>query len=393
MLRKSAYLFSDTGLQRLQAGRLGTRVLVSRSVCTYLQLPCAGVPWLKLRQFAQLHARQAAVYAETGVYALKQGDLLHVWMWDAQALRKALAAEGVAVKAGVDALAGVSVVAQTALGQTQPALGTAAGGSTYSAALFASGSGFEGILLQQGLMVKNHWWAQMPVLADWQRFTTLGGADAAPAANSLALPKVKAYDNSKKLAGMGWQVRAERDTSDSLRARQPPAGRSWAATLCAVVLTLGLGAAAYLAVMDWQLRQAQALLKEQLAAATTAARAQVKAREDLQVAAERVKALASFAQLSLPQELWRQWAAEFVMLGVSVREFESRAGQVRMLVVANTGKLNPTEVVAIVAKNPQITDIKIEINAALQDMRITAAWQGDTFSSSAAPVVTQAGKK
>ena len=160
-----------------------------------------------------------------------------------------------------------------------------------------------------------------------------------------------------------------------------------------MVLTLGLGAAAYLAVMDWQLRQAQALLKEQLAAATTAARAQVKAREDLQVAAERVKALASFAQLSLPQELWRQWAAEFVMLGVSVREFELRAGQVRMLVVANTGKLNPTEVVAIVAKNPQITDIKIEINAALQDMRITAAWQGDTFSSSAAPVVTQAGKK
>ena len=370
MLRQNLYLFSDVGLQRVQAGSLGTRVLMSRSVCSYSQLTCAGVPWFKLRQYAQLHARQLAVYVDTGVYALKQGDKLHLWMWDAQALRDALTAQGVGTKAGRDPIGGVRIVPQSALKLTGPADGTA---------LFASGSGFEGVSLRSGVLHKNHWWAELPVGEEWQRFSQEAVTQVGLTASTppTAVPAVKQYNNMAAVAGWGWQVSMAKEGSLASSRTALQAGRlGWPAKLCAGLLAVSCGGIAYLGVLDWHLRQAQQALTAQLAAAGSTASAQVKAREVTQNVADRVKALASFGQVVLPQELWAQWAADMVLLGVSVREFELRAGQIRMLVVANSGKLDPTAVLAVVAKDPQITDVKIDLNSALQDMRITAVWQG-----------------
>lgn len=86
-----SYLFNRNGTaHRLDAGNpslipkfLRTlRLVVPRESCVYSRINCAGVPRLGLKGFANLQAEQLSPFKKFGVYAAKQGDILHIWTWD-----------------------------------------------------------------------------------------------------------------------------------------------------------------------------------------------------------------------------------------------------------------------------------------------------------------------
>jgi hypothetical protein len=59
-----------------------SRMVVPRSLCTYHRIPCEGVPFFKLQEFARLQALQHSPFVHYGSSAVKQGSHLHLWIWD-----------------------------------------------------------------------------------------------------------------------------------------------------------------------------------------------------------------------------------------------------------------------------------------------------------------------
>jgi hypothetical protein len=57
-------------------------MVVPRNLCTYHRIPCDGVPFFKLQEFARLQALQHSPFVQYGSSAVKQGSLLHLWIWD-----------------------------------------------------------------------------------------------------------------------------------------------------------------------------------------------------------------------------------------------------------------------------------------------------------------------
>jgi hypothetical protein len=338
---------------------MGARILLSRSVCSYKLVSCRGVAWHRLKAYAQLQVRQLAIYLDTGAFALCQGDSLHIWMWDAHALSLALKANGIAENAPV--IPESALLLSKANGETR----------STSAHLFHSGSGFEGLITDSGSIQHNHWWPTLPNAEDWQRFcadnTTL------PRAATYSVPSPLTRDFSQRLAGRGWSVK--QPTNASLGQKKVAGGSGlWLGIATGTCFAAGLGFASYLAVTDWKLRQIESALQSDQSQLKTITLRKLKARDDAQKAFSKATELAAFDQTSSPVELWEAWADKFVLLGVTVKEFELRSGQIRMLIASNYGRLDPTTVMDIVSKHPQISDVRIDLNAAMAEMRISAAW-------------------
>ena len=64
------------------AGLRTLRMVVPRSLCTYQRIPCEGVPFFKLHEFARLQAQQHSPFVHFGACAVKHGQYLHLWLWD-----------------------------------------------------------------------------------------------------------------------------------------------------------------------------------------------------------------------------------------------------------------------------------------------------------------------
>jgi Tfp pilus assembly protein PilN len=63
---------------------LPVSMVVPRDLCTYHRVSCAGVPFYKLQEFARLQALQHAPFVQFGASAVRQGQTLHLWIWDQQ---------------------------------------------------------------------------------------------------------------------------------------------------------------------------------------------------------------------------------------------------------------------------------------------------------------------
>ncbi len=87
-----SYLFNphapDLLLQRTLPGRfpaaLSTpRLVVPRALCAYHRVDCSGVPRLRTGGFAQLQVQALSPFSKFGSCVVRQGDWLHIWIWDA----------------------------------------------------------------------------------------------------------------------------------------------------------------------------------------------------------------------------------------------------------------------------------------------------------------------
>lgn len=60
----------------------GLRMVVPQDQCFYARALCAGIPSRGLAGFARLQAEQLSPFRNFGAYAVRQDEVLHVWMWD-----------------------------------------------------------------------------------------------------------------------------------------------------------------------------------------------------------------------------------------------------------------------------------------------------------------------
>ena len=60
----------------------GLRMVVPQDQCFYARTSCAGIPSGGLAGFARLQAEQLSPFQSFGAYAVRQDQVLHVWMWD-----------------------------------------------------------------------------------------------------------------------------------------------------------------------------------------------------------------------------------------------------------------------------------------------------------------------
>lgn len=88
-----AYLFNPSGPDLLigrQVARFipdalqSIHLVVPRELSVYHRVQCSGIPRLKLSGFARLQARTLTPFSSHGGCAVKQGNWLHIWTWDAE---------------------------------------------------------------------------------------------------------------------------------------------------------------------------------------------------------------------------------------------------------------------------------------------------------------------
>lgn len=68
---------------RLPGPLKALRMVVPRHLCAYQRVECTGVPRLKLASFAKLQVQALAPFSKYGSCVVRQGNWLHVWVWDA----------------------------------------------------------------------------------------------------------------------------------------------------------------------------------------------------------------------------------------------------------------------------------------------------------------------
>jgi hypothetical protein len=59
------------------------RMVVPRHLCIYQRVECTGVPRLRLGNFAKLQVQALAPFSKYGSCVVRQGNWLHIWVWDA----------------------------------------------------------------------------------------------------------------------------------------------------------------------------------------------------------------------------------------------------------------------------------------------------------------------
>lgn len=129
------------------------RMVVPRALCTYHRVPCEGVPFYELRQFARLQAQLHSPFVQFGSSAIRQGQVLHLWIWDA------VHEQGFAQKHGQPQR--FHTVAQSLLAKPQ-ALGV-------SWLASANGQGLEALLWADKKLKDSLWFEAPPAAHDWQQ--------------------------------------------------------------------------------------------------------------------------------------------------------------------------------------------------------------------------------
>jgi hypothetical protein len=60
------------------------RMVMPRELCYYQHISCRGIPLYKLREFARLQIQLHSPFVTYGSSAVKQGPVMHLWIWDSQ---------------------------------------------------------------------------------------------------------------------------------------------------------------------------------------------------------------------------------------------------------------------------------------------------------------------
>lgn len=164
MLR-SCYLFDESGDDReLITGRappalrqrLGLVLLIPRSLCLYLRLDARGVPLLRLRSFARLQLIAQSPIVKPEVFAARQGEILHLWLWEKDCLQAFSRRHGVPASR-------VEAMPSSAWTTAPPAGGAVLQRTPGSSGLHAQ-------LWQDGRLQHDGWFESAPDAAAWRRW-------------------------------------------------------------------------------------------------------------------------------------------------------------------------------------------------------------------------------
>lgn len=276
------------------AGMRTLRMVVPRALCTYHRIACEGVPFFKLQEFARLQAQQHSPFVHFGASAVKQGQHLHLWLWDQAHEQRFAQKHGNPER--------FQVLAQSLL--TQPAQQ----GVTWTAQGADPTAGCEAQLWRNRQLQDTQWFDAPPTAQTWQQ-RHAQYPELAANGWPLQLPALRASAPGTRAWGLNLLARAPTSPTISWQKLGNTTLVVCAAGVMAWAASLQGQMQAYQAIMaDNEDFQAQKIAQEQPQQAARAATLntvqRIKTLQSLQVNSRVLVALEEITQLFSRQGLW-----------------------------------------------------------------------------------------
>lgn len=163
--------------RRIRSGWLKPLWVLPRAWCVTASLHAKGVPRHKTAALVRLHLSRLTSFVDSGVYACRVGDWVHLWFWENQRVRDFCLAHDLD-------FAGIRLAPESVC---FPRIRD-------GAVIYRGIEGVEAQLWHNGLLLDSAWWPEMIDAATWQAWRPTSAASsvgsAMPAAWPEALPAI-----------------------------------------------------------------------------------------------------------------------------------------------------------------------------------------------------------
>lgn len=332
--------------------------ILPRAWCVTTSLQAKGVPQHKTVALVNLHLGRLAPFSDSGVYACRSGDWVHLWFWENQRVREFCekhALDFAALHIAPESVCFPKIKEGAVLQQCL--------------------HGVEAQLWHQGLLLDSAWWPEMIDNAIWQNWrptaAAASGARAALASWPETLPSLVAQS-------------AIQDVNSAANLAEPWAynllGKKWwhalteirsekLSLLAGATLMVGLG---YLSAEWWVLQAQQHSVEAKIEALSPLVEPLNVARGKALESQQWVNKLAGLRSQDDVMELLTSLRPVLQQQEAAIREFEYLDGEVRLMLVPINTELNLVALTQELEALPKLTNIRLLPDSDARITRISA---------------------
>jgi hypothetical protein len=328
--------------------------ILPRAWCVTTSLQAKGVPLHKTAAFVKLHLGRLAPFADSGVYACRSGDWVHLWFWENQKVRE------FCVKYKLD-FSSLHLAPESVCFPKQK------NAAVFHQCLY----GVEAQLWHQGMLIDSAWWPAIIDEDTWQKW--LPSAEASSGARAV----IAAWPTS--LPSLLPQV-TPRDISSESNLSEPWAynllGKKWWHVLKEIrsdkLLLLALACftlwAGYLGAQWWTVLERQRVMEMKIESLTARVEPLNIARAQALASQQWVNKLAALRSHDDIKELLSSLQSVLQEQEAALREFEYLDGEIRLTLVPVNTELNIVALTQDLEALPKFTNIRLLPDS---DARIT----------------------
>lgn len=344
--------------QRSRSGWFKPLWVLPRAWCVTTSLQAKGVPRHKTAAFVRLHLARLAPFVDSGVYACRAGDLVHLWFWENRRVRDFCLARK------LDFATQQVVPESVCLPKIRE-----------GAVLYRCVEGVEAQLWHKGVLQDSAWWPKQIDDTEWQGWRPTAAASGSshplPVAWPHTLPPI-----TLAAGELGQRTAARLQMPWAANILGAKWWRGVQELRSGVFFTLAggvlLGLAGYWSAQWWFLQQAQERAEQEIRILT--------ARVE-PVSTARGKALAQLQWTSQIAKLHRQDGINdtlhiltpvLIQQEVALREFEYGDEGLRLTLVPVNSELNIAAIIQQLETLPQLIHVRLLPESDARILRISA---------------------
>lgn len=332
--------------------------ILPRSWCVTTSLPAKGVPSHKTQAFVQLHLHRLAPFADSGVYACRSGDWVHLWFWENRKVREICEKHGLDINHMQFAPESVCFPKRKD-----------------GAVLIQCQQGVEAQLWHQGLLVDSAWWPERVSNDEWQAWRPGSAAMTGALAQIASWPEqvpahVQLSESSLKdpvyrlaepwarnLLGVQWWHALKNFRGDVL-------------AVIAVVILASYGA--YLGAQWWSIDSQLTSTDQEIESLSAKVEPINTARSQAMALQQWTTKLAALRSRDEVRELLKNLRPLLQKEDAALREFEYQDGEVRLMLVPVNTELNIVGVTQDLESMKLLSNIRLLPDSDARLMKVSA---------------------
>lgn len=360
---RNLYCLSDPaavaeGQQRSRSGWMKPLWVLPRSWCVTTSLQAKGVPRHKTAAFIRLHLARLAPFVDSGVYACRTGDWVHLWFWENQRVRDFCEVHGLDF-AALD-LAPESVCL--------PKIND-------GAVLYRCVEGVEAQLWHKGALLDSAWWPKQIDDSDWQAWRPTAAAAGSGRAFPVAWPEsLPPMAISSAPPGKQTSARLLKPWASNILGEKWWRGFQEIRSGMFFTLSGGvlLGFAGYLSAQWLYVQQELYRVDLEISALSSQVEPVLTARGKTQAYLQWTSQVAKLNQQVGIGDTLRILAPVMIHQEVALREFEYGDGELRLTLVPVHAELNIESIIKQLEALPKLSDIRLLPENDVRILRISA---------------------
>ena len=332
--------------------------ILPRSWCVTTSLQAKGVPSHKTQAFVQLHLHRLAPFADSGVYACRSGDWVHLWFWENRKVREICEKHGLDINHMQFAPESVCFPKRKD-----------------GAVLIQCQQGVEAQLWHQGLLVDSAWWPERVSNDEWQAWRPGSAAMTGALAQIASWPEqvpahVQLSESSLKdpvyrlaepwarnLLGVQWWHALKNFRGDVL-------------AVIAVVILASYGA--YLGAQWWSIDSQLKSTDQEIESLSAKVEPINTARSQAMALQQWTTKLAALRSRDEVRELLKNLRPLLQKEDAALREFEYQDGEVRLMLVPVNTELNIVGVTQDLESMKLLSNIRLLPDSDARLMKVSA---------------------